>query len=226
MNTASAVRYNNRQQAGKKLARALKSYKGANTIVLALPRGGIVLGREVAKDLHVPLGLVLVRKIGHPHNSEFAVGAVAEDEKPIYNPGEKALLDPKWLKNTEVEARKLIEKRKKIYYGKTFHPPEISGKTVILVDDGIATGLTMIAAVLSVQHKNPEKVVVAAPVASQESLNTIRTIADEVLVLDPPETFIGAIGAHYITFDQVSDEEVRSTLREVYDDLHATTAGN
>lgn len=207
--------YVNRQDAGKQLAKVLRPFKSDNVVVLALPRGGIVLGAEVARELKAPLGLVLVRKIGHPAYSEYAIGAVAEGDKPVYNRQEVAAIDEHWLKQAEAAAHELIEHRRKLYYGEDFRPPEVTGKVVILVDDGIATGLTMEAAVRAIQNKQPKRVIVAVPVAAPESVGALETIADEVIVLDKPENFGGAVGAHYQEFDQVNDEEVRALLREV-----------
>lgn len=206
--------YVNRQDAGKRLAQALRHFKRKDTVVLALPRGGIVLGVEVAKELKAPLGLVLVRKIGHPSYSEYAIGALVEGEKPVYNEAEVLTIDEDWLKRVEAKARKLIEYRRNLYYGDDFEPPEVEGKVVILVDDGIATGLTMKAAVKAMLNKKAKRIVVAVPVASTDSVDNLETIADEVVVLDSPDSFLGAVGKHYMEFEQVDDEEVRALLRE------------
>jgi predicted phosphoribosyltransferase len=218
--------YANRQDAGKRLARALRRFKGKDTIVLALPRGGIVLGAEVARELKAPLGLVLVRKIGHPSYPEYAIGAVAEDEKPVYNKDEIAVINDKWLKEAEKSARELIEHRRKLYYGEDFVPPEVTDKVVLIVDDGIATGLTMEAAVWAMRNKHAKRIVVAVPVTSIESAETLGDIADEVIVLDKPEAFMGAVGAHYQEFTQVDDKEVKALLREVNQDLHTAVSNN
>ncbi len=218
------MRYFNRQDAGIQLAHKLGRYKGKAAVVLALPRGGVILGKEVANALGVDLGLVLVRKIGHPYYSEYAIGALAEDETPIYNEYELVVTDAAWRKRAEVSARKLLEKRRRLYYGEGFVAPDLKNQTVILVDDGIATGLTMQAAVQSVKHKGAKGVVVAAPVASAESITMLKGVADEVIVLDDPNNFMGSVGAHYIEFAQVNDEEVKSLLREVRDGVHEATS--
>jgi putative phosphoribosyl transferase len=216
--------YKDRTEAGLQLARKLECFKGEDAVVLALPRGGIVLGAEVAKALEAPLGLVLVRKIGHPAYSEYAIGAIAEDEKPIYNQKELLGLDGQWLEDTTDAARKINERRRELYYGNDFTPPEIEGKIAILVDDGIATGLTMEAATRAVQNKNTKKVIVAVPVAPADSVNMLKTVADEVIVLDNPENFLGSVGSRYKKFEQVNDEEVRTLLREVNDYVRKTTS--
>lgn len=218
--------YINRQDAGKRLAQVLRHFKGKDAVVLALPRGGIVLGAEVAKELKAPLGLVLVRKIGHPSYSEYAVGAVAEGEEPTFNEDELLGLDDEWLREAVSSARQLIEHRRELYYGDDFMPPEVKDKTVILVDDGIATGLTMEAAVWAMQSKHAKRVIVAVPVAPRESIDELEVIADEVVVLDNPDDFQGAVGSHYQEFEQVDDEEVITLLREVRDDVHQIVTTN
>lgn len=205
----------NRQDAGQQLARTLTRFRGNDdVVVLALPRGGVVLGAEVARELQVPLGLVLVRKIGHPSAPEYAIGAVAEIEAPVYNEKEVAGIDPRWLERAEASVYEAIEKRRRQYYGDDFEPPDIKGKTVIVVDDGMATGLTMEAAVRSIIGMAAHKVIVAVPVASSESVDLIEDIANEVITLDMPENFLGAVGSHYDEFPQVDDYDVKSLLWE------------
>ncbi len=194
--------------------------------MLALPRGGIVLAAEVARELDVPLGLIQVKKISHPFNPEYAIGAIAEGEQPIYNEDEITDIDSSWLKENENAAHSLIKKRRQLYYGNSIKPPEVSGKTVVIIDDGIATGLTMEAAVRAMQNKSAKHIVVAVPIASAESVSTLSTLVDEVIVLDAPENFLGAVGSHYHEFDQVNDMEVRSLLREVNDYVHRKTTRN
>ncbi len=219
------VNYIDRQDAGQRLARSLKRFAGrSDAVVLALPRGGIVLGAAVARELEAPLGLVLVRKIGHPSASEYAIGAVVEGEKPLYNESEAAAIDPDWLRQAEASARELIERRHKLYYDEDLTPPEIKSKTIIIVDDGIATGLTMEAAVRAIRNKHPKRIVVAVPVASAESVATLEDLADEVIVLDKPTSFRGAVGSHYMQFEQVDDEEVKALLWEVNYDLRKSAA--
>lgn len=220
------MNYISREDAGKQLAKVLGRFKGKNTVVLALPRGGIVLGAEVAKGLKAPLGLVLVCKIGHPSYSEYAVAAVAEDEKPVYNNNEILGLDHVWLKNEVASARQLIEYRRELYYGDDFIPPKVKDKIVILVDDGIATGLTMEAAIRAVQNKRAKRVIVAAPVASRDSMEILNAIADEVVVLDKPEDFLISVGGHYQDFEQVYDEDVQVLLREARDDVRQAVSAN
>lgn len=211
--------YKDRKHAGQELAEALERFRGDSTVVLALPRGGIVPGAEVAKLLKAPLGVVMVRKIGHPANPEYAIGAVVEGEPAIFNEAEKAFLDDSWLKQAEKEARALMARRRKLYYNDGFTPPEIAGKTVILVDDGIATGLTMEAATRAARDQGAKRVIVASPVAPNDSAEILNDIADEVIVLDSPEEFRGAVASHYLEFGEVDDQEVRRLLQDTDDYL-------
>lgn len=200
--------FTDRQEAGKHLAKKLAPYRGKNAIVLALPRGGVVTGYEIAEALKLPLDIIAVRKIGHPSSPEYAVGAVDENGTTILNEMETATIDHAWL-NEEIERQRAEAKRRSIVYRAGKKPISLKKKIVILADDGIATGLTARLAVRSVKAQKPEKIIVAVPVAPQESLEALKGEgADEVIALLPPEDFAGAVGAHYVQFDQVGDEEV------------------
>ncbi|HEX5797256.1 MAG TPA: phosphoribosyltransferase family protein [Candidatus Saccharimonadales bacterium] len=216
--------YVDRQDAGRKLAQALKRFRDGDIVVLALPRGGIVLGAEVARTLKVTLDVIGVRKIGHPFHPEYAIGAVVGENTAVYNRNESAAVDKSWLKKAEAEARELIKKRVDLYYHEDFQPIEVNGKTVILVDDGIATGLSMQASVRAMREQGAERIIVAVPVAPADSVETLKTLADEVVVLDNPGMFLGAVGAHYQLFDQVDDEEVKALLKEVNHELQRAVA--
>ncbi len=206
--------YANRQDAGRKLAQALQSYRGKDVVVLALPRGGVVLGAEVAEALKAPLDVVLVRKVSHPFSSEYAVGAVVRGEQPIYNQAEISDQNEPWLKQAITHEQQVNETRYRLYYGDSYQPIPLQDKTVIIVDDGIATGLTMEAAVRAARHHHPKAIVVAVPVAPADSLARLKSLADEVVVLDRPETFLGSVGAHYQEFAQVDDYTVRLLLQQ------------
>lgn len=218
------MRYEDRKDAGRKLAESLRRYKQKDSVVLALPRGGVVLGAELATEFSMPLGVILVRKIGHPSHPEYAIGALIEGEEPVYNRSEVATAGSEWLSRAEDEARKLIARRHDLYYDEDVAPPLIKGRPVIIVDDGIATGLTMKAAVLAMKNQHVKHITVAVPVAPKDSVDMLKTIADEVIVLDDPERFLGAVGAHYRHFDQVDDEEVRRLLKEASYELHQAAA--
>lgn len=205
--------FKDRKDAGEQLARKLEAYSGGDVVVLALPRGGVVTGYEVAKALSAPLDIIAVRKVGHPFDPEYAVGAVDESGASLLNEEEIELIDKKLLQEEIAKERKEAVRRSTVYRGGKV-PPNVAGKIVIIVDDGIATGLTMQLAVRVVKAQKPEKVVVAAPVAPLGAIRTLRKEgADEVVTLEPPETFMDAIGAHYLQFDQVEDEEVIKLLQ-------------
>lgn len=207
------MRFLNRQEAGKHLAAKLQVFKGNNSLVLALPRGGVVIGREISDILNLPLGLVIVKKLSHPLYPEYAIGAVAEKDKPIYSSSDVAEINSSWLKTAEELAYKLIEYRRQLYYGKDFVLPNVKGKTIILVDDGLATGLTMKAAIMHIRKLEPNQIIVAVPVASLSSMSLIKSLSDRIVSLDDPSNFLGTVGSHYQQFEQVTDKEVKQLLR-------------
>ena len=195
-----------REEAGKLLAKKLEQYRSSDAVVLALPRGGVVLGYEIARALQLPLDIIPVRKIGHPYSKEVAVGAVNEDGKVIFDDVMVENVDKQWLKKA-IEREKAESARRARTYRKGA-PVAIAGKTAIIVDDGIATGLTMKLAVMVANAQDPKKIVVAVPVASREAMEALEKIGATVVLLEPHEKFLGAVGAHYVNFDQVEDDEV------------------
>lgn len=188
-----------------RLAKALARYDSDDAVVYALPRGGVAIGAEVAKQLELPLSLVIPRKIGHPENPEYAVCAVTEEGELVCNEEESSKLDPKWLKAAATREQKEAKRRRAAYGGARI---PATGKIALIVDDGIATGLTMRAAIRSLRKELPSEVIVAAPVAPREVVDYLRGDADDVVILDDTEPFLGAIGAYYESFPQVTDEEV------------------
>ena len=197
-----------RHEAGRRLAEKLENYKSTNAIVLALPRGGVVIGYEIACALSLPLDIITTRKIGHPSNPEYAIGAVDEKGATVFNESEIISLDKQWLRE-ETDRQRAEAKRRTKLYRQNKKPFNISGKTVIVVDDGIATGFTMQLAVKAASKEKPEKIIVAVPVAPAESIREIKEMGvDEIIVLEPTKEFLGSIGAHYQKFEQVEDEEV------------------
>jgi predicted phosphoribosyltransferase len=200
-----------RIDAGKKLAQALLIYKGQPLVVYALPRGGVVLGVEVARALEAPLDLIVVRKIGHPLQPEYAIGAVAEDGYIVTNPDEIGHLDKRWLdRATAAELQEAQRRRRVFLQGRA--PVEVKDKIAIIVDDGLATGLSMSAAIHEIRGRGPQRVVVAVPVAAAETVEKLKPDVDDLVVLYVPEWF-GAVGAFYQHFDQVSDEEVVALMK-------------
>ncbi|OGD71337.1 phosphoribosyl transferase [Candidatus Collierbacteria bacterium RIFCSPLOWO2_01_FULL_50_23] len=205
------MRFKDRKEAGVLLAQKLIQYKESGAVVYAIPRGGVVLGVEIARVLVIPLDLVIVRKIGHPNNSEYAVCVVAEDHHFLCNPREKATLDPKWLVEAVENERREAVRRSKVYWGDRPRPSALL-KTAIVVDDGVATGMTFLVALNEVRHLKPAKLVAAIPVLPAEMVEKIKAEADEVVYLDAPEDFAGAVGSYYDNFPQVEDEEVIKLL--------------
>lgn len=196
----------NRQEAGKQLAKELDGYKDSDAVVYALPRGGVVLGFEVAKELRLPLDVIITRKIGHPRNPEYAICAITQEGDMYCNETQKAMLDPAWLaKEAEKEKQEAL-RRKKIYLGGKEHRSS-KDKTAIIVDDGIATGLTMFAAVQSLKKEKPRKIIIAVPVAPRDVIMKLQKEVDQVVALEAVD-HLGAVGAYYRDFPQVSDEEV------------------
>ncbi len=200
------MRFCDRVEAGKRLAEALKKYKGEDVVIYALPRGGVVLGYEIAKELGASLDLVITRKIGYPGNEECAVCAVAEDGHMICDQSAEPLLDKEWLKR-QVEKEMLEARRRREVYLKDREPISADGRIAIIVDDGIATGLTILLAIRELRHQNPKRIVVAVPVASVDASERIREEADELVALVVP-TYFQAVGAYYNNFPQLEDEEV------------------
>ncbi len=205
--------FKNRKEAGQLLAEQLLEYRGQDIVVYALPRGGVVLGFEIAKFLQAPLDLVITRKIGHPNNPEYAVCAVTEESKPFWNEMERATLDPRWLEE-EIKKEREEAKRRRILYLKNQKRQSAKNKVAIVVDDGVATGLTLRAALCSIRQEEPKELVVAVPVAPHELVDILRAEADRVFVLQDELRYLGAVGAYYQNFPQVSDEEVIALLEE------------
>jgi len=206
--------FSNRTSAGKRLAKPLIKYKNQKPVVLALPRGGVPVAAEVAAALDAPMDLVLVRKIGVPTQPELAMGAVVDGKAPIIVRNED-VIGLAGIDETEFNAvcdREIreIERRRKRYLGDRPHP-EVSGSVTIVIDDGIATGATIRAALQATRMRNPKKLVLAVPVAPTSTLAKLKHEVDEIVCLEDYEPF-GAIGLFYADFSQVSDEEVTEIL--------------
>ena len=204
--------FQNREDAGQQLAKRLERYRGIDAVVLALPRGGVVVGHEIAQALGLPLDIVVTRKIGHPANPEYAICAVDEKGTLLCDEAERELVNKDWLEKEVERQREEAERRVRAYRGKE-EPVGIKGKTAIIADDGIATGLTMRLAVRAVQAQGPARVIVAVPVAPSEIVQKLKREVDELVVLLPLEEFAGAVGAHYKEFKQVEDETVIRLLQ-------------
>lgn len=214
--------FNNRQEAGAALAAALMSYKGAkNTLVIGLARGGIVVAAEIAKMLSLPLNVAAPRKIGAPGNPELALGSIMENGEGIFNHSIIRLLGvSRDYLDQEIKKEQARAQQRLALYRPYATSPSISRQTVILVDDGMATGSTMLATIKAMREAQAAKVVVAIPVASTEALALAKEAADEVVCLLSREDFIG-VGMYYRHFDQTPDEEVIRLLKEAHSEKKA-----
>lgn len=205
-----------RRDAGRKLARALEKYSADAPVVLALPRGGVPVAFEVAKALHAPLDLLFVRKIGAPGHPELGVGALVDGATPHLVVNEEIAdqldLPPDWIEREAVHELREIERRRGLYQ-RSGEPLSVKGRTVLVVDDGIATGGTVRAVLEALSHSGAAKVVLAVPVAPPDSLRRLAPYAAEIVALATPEPFY-AVGLYYQDFTQTEDEEVVRLLEE------------
>ena len=207
--------FRDRREAGKLLARALAHYAGRkDVVVLGLPRGGVPVAAEVARTLGAPLDVLIVRKLGAPGQDELAIGAIAEGGVRVLNQG---LVENLGLTRWDIDQlaqseERELERRVQIYRGGR-DPLPVADRTVIVVDDGIATGATMRAGLQSLRARGATLVVAAAPVGAADSVDALREDADEVVVLETPAWF-RAVGQWYENFGQTTDEEVRACLEE------------
>jgi predicted phosphoribosyltransferase len=186
-------------------------------VVLGLPRGGIPVAREVAAALGAPVDALIVRKLGAPFNPELALGAVAYGGMTVYNHDLLAQLDIDEAALDSIRSRELaeLERRERAYRGDR-RPPEVAGATVVIVDDGMATGATMHAAVVATRALSPARVLVAVPTAAIDAVERLERVADQVVVLATPEPYFG-VGAWYSRFPQLTDEEVVAALAEAHE---------
>jgi putative phosphoribosyl transferase len=206
--------FDDRRDAGRRLASALLRFKGRDPVVLALPRGGVPIGFEIAEALGAPLDLVLVRKIGAPFQPELAVAAVVDGEATELVLNEdflKALsISEDYIRGQVDRQLEEIERRRRLYL-EGRERVRVDGRTALVVDDGIATGATMRAALRAVRRRQPRWLVLAVPVAPPETIESLAKEVDEVVCLAMPDD-LGAIGSFYVDFRQVGDDEVRELL--------------
>jgi putative phosphoribosyl transferase len=208
--------FEDRRDAGRKLAGALSKYRGSDAIVLAVPRGGVVVGYEVAKALDLPLDVVVPRKLGAPDEPELAIGAVSAwgDHEAIIDANTiRVLRVTQEYIDREIAAQLAEISRRLEEYRGDAQPPQVAGRTVIVVDDGIATGYTMRAALAALRRMNPSKLVLAVPVAPPDAAQALSGMVDEFYALTTPTPFL-AVGHWYHDFRQTMDEEVVELLEK------------
>lgn len=202
--------FQNRSDAGRLLATKLRNYQNKPGVLLAVPRGGVPVAYEVAKELNMPLEIILVKKLGHPLNKEYAIGAVSLKDMFVIPHGD---VTDFYIQQQVQTIRTRLQHMQKKFLGDR-EPERIEGKTIIIIDDGVATGNTLLATIRLLRKENPSKIIVAVPVISKSAAQKISIEADELIAVLIPDTFYG-VGALYDDFTQVSDEEVIDYLEKL-----------
>lgn len=197
----------NRKAAGCTLASALEHLRGSSCIVLAIPRGGVPVAAEVARHLSFPMDILLSKKIGHPTNPEYAIGAVTSEDRVL---SQRQEIDPDWIEAETTRIRQeILEKRHRLKGDRPDIP--LRDRIVIIIDDGIATGQTLLATLPMIRRQHPARIIIAVPVAPAAAVRALRPEVDELVVLHTPHHFAG-VGAFYEDFTQVEDAEVAAIL--------------
>lgn len=204
------MRFLGRLDAGEQLSQNIEITDRENTVVLGLPRGGIPLGLVIAQKHQVAFDIVLAKKLVHSDYPEVAIGALAEDGEPLLNP--QYTLENEWVRKEIARVKEENKKRRELYDDYLDHQ-SLEGKNVILVDDGIATGMTMFAAIHAVKSKNPKQITVAVPIIPKETYYALENDVDNICYVEVPSQFLGSVGAYYRQFSQVSDEEIIEMIR-------------
>jgi len=207
--------FNDRKDAGRRLLKELERLQTENPLILAVPRGGVVIAHEMIKALALDWDLIIPRKIGAPHNKEVAIGAISYDGSYFTDEGYVDMLGVSSRYIEEEAAFQLDEiKRRMREYKGTDDFPKVRDRTVIIVDDGIATGFTLLAAIKSVKQQGASKVIIAVPVAPQDTVERLSKEVDEVICLEVPEEFY-AVGMHYKNFPEVTDNEIAAIMNDL-----------
>lgn len=207
--------FEDRRDAGKQLCKLLEKYKGNNVVVYALPRGGVVVADEIAAFLNAPMDLILAHKIGHPYQPEYAIAAISEVGHVVGNQNELDPLGKTWLEKEKSHQIQEISKKRNLYLQGRKEIP-LHDKVAIIVDDGIATGLTMQAGIKELRDRHPKSIVIAVPVSPKETAHLMTRLADDFVAAIIPEEnrFLGAVGAYYNEFYQTEDDEVIAILKK------------
>jgi putative phosphoribosyl transferase len=205
--------FQDRIDAGRQLAQALQPYRTDEMIILALPRGGVPIGAEIAQALHVSLDVLIVRKLGVPGHEELAMGALGPSGLTVFN--DEVLQTQRWLSSADIDrvvARETEELNRRLRHFRGDRPfPDLQGKTVVIVDDGLATGATAMAAVQTVKTMLPARIILAVPVCAADSAERLRSTVDQLICLHCPDDF-NAVGQWYQDFSQTTDAEVVNLL--------------
>jgi predicted phosphoribosyltransferase len=216
--------FKHRQEAGRLLAQRLKKYRNTHCIVYALPRGGVIIGHEIAKSLSAPLDLVITRKIAHPLDPEYAIGAVSESGELQCDEYEQKAVGMQWINEEAMRQMAEAKRRRQTYLGRKSFSPK--GKIAIIVDDGVATGFSIGLAIREIQKQKPAKIVVAVPVIPDDTAKKLAPLVDELIALEIGKPFLGSIGQYYHEFPQIEDEEVIVLLWQSRGKARAKTTRN
>jgi putative phosphoribosyl transferase len=201
--------FRDRHDAALRLIPQLEKYRKENGVVMAIPRGGVPIGYYIARHNNMPLDLMLTKKIGHPLNPEVAIGAVSLED---YEVQEHYIVPPSYIDTEVKKISDALHRQYRMYAGDQHHGLDLKGKTILLIDDGVATGNTIITAARIIRKKNPAKIIVAVPVAAPGAVARISEVADELVCLHTPERFL-SVSEFYVDFSQVPDEEVARLLK-------------
>jgi len=205
------MQFVDREDAAKQLATSMEISDPSNTVVLGLPRGGVPPGLIVANFHNASFDVLQSKKIGHPSHSEFAIGAVAEGGEPMLSESAKSMND--YIEEEVPNIREEMARRRELY-DQVLENKSLEGKDVIIVDDGIATGMTVFAGIEAVKEENPKSIRVAVPIIPERTSRELEDRVDSISYIDIPERFLGSVGAYYQNFPQVSDDQVQEMLKE------------
>jgi putative phosphoribosyl transferase len=204
------MRFKDRHAAALELIPYLDKYRNESGIILAVPRGGVPIAYPIAKSLNLPLELLMTKKIGHPANKEFAIGAVSLQDHIV----DDTFSIPQYYIDAEIQnIRESLKEKYRKFAGKR-EPTDLENKTVIIIDDGIATGNTILSSIKMLRQQKPKKLVIAVPVAPADTVSKLKEQVDDIVCLYTPDPFLG-VGLHYVDFSQVSDEEVIRMMRDI-----------